>query len=79
VESTVNELAHGHGMRRCRHRGQRKAHLQHVLTAIAVNIERLSGSSPADEARSSRPPTAFQGFLDQRGIPRTKSWRTATS
>ncbi|MEV0403079.1 transposase [Actinoallomurus sp. NPDC050550] len=79
VESTVNELAHGHGMRRCRYRGQPKAHLQHVLTAIAANIERLSGSSPADEAHSSRPPTAFQDFLDQRGIPRPKSWRTATS
>ncbi|MES4886213.1 transposase [Streptomyces sp. NPDC000349] len=43
VEGTVNEFAHGHGMRRCRYRGQRKAHIQHVLTAIAVNIERLSG------------------------------------
>ncbi|WP_435215423.1 transposase [Streptomyces sp. bgisy034] len=43
VEGTVNEFAHGHGMRRCRYRGQGKAHVQHVLTAIAVNIERLSG------------------------------------
>jgi hypothetical protein len=37
VESTINELVHGHGMRRCRYRGQPKAHLQHVFTAIAVN------------------------------------------
>ncbi|MGW6739047.1 hypothetical protein [Streptomyces sp. NPDC055013] len=29
-------------MRRCRYRGQRKAHIWPVLTAIAVNIERLS-------------------------------------
>ncbi|MCA2229004.1 transposase [Nonomuraea aurantiaca] len=43
VEGAINEFAHGHGMRRCRYRGQPKAHLQHVLTAIAVNIERLSG------------------------------------
>ncbi|WUH95626.1 transposase [Streptomyces sp. NBC_00433] len=43
VEGTVNEFAHGHGMRHCRHRGQPKAHPHHVLTAIAVNIERLSG------------------------------------
>ena len=42
VEGTVCELARGHGMRHCRYRGQPKAHLQHVLTAIAVNIERLS-------------------------------------
>ncbi|MDF2260273.1 transposase [Streptantibioticus ferralitis] len=31
VEGTVNEFAHGHGMRRCRYRGQPKAHLQHVF------------------------------------------------
>ncbi|MFF1699993.1 transposase [Streptomyces sp. NPDC058257] len=43
MEGTVNEFTHGHGMRRCRYRGQGKARLQHVLTAIAVNIERLSG------------------------------------
>ncbi|TKA02121.1 transposase [Actinacidiphila oryziradicis] len=53
VEGTVNEFAHGHGMRRCRYRGQDKAHVQHVLTAIAVNIERLSGLPPTREA----PPT----------------------
>jgi hypothetical protein len=40
-----NEFAHGHGMRRCRQRGPRKAHIQHVLTAIAVNIERLSAQT----------------------------------
>ena len=49
VEGTVNEFAHGHGMRRCRYRGQPKAHLQHVLTAIAVNIERLSELPPAEK------------------------------
>ena len=42
IEGTICESAHGHGMRHCRYRGQPKAHLQHVLTAIAVNIERLS-------------------------------------
>jgi hypothetical protein len=42
VEGTVNKFAHGHGMCHCRYRGQPKAHLQHILTAIAVNIERLS-------------------------------------
>ncbi|MFE7358981.1 transposase [Streptomyces sp. NPDC057543] len=77
VEGTVNEFAHGHGMRRCRYRGQGKAHIQHVLTAIAVNIERLSGLPP-DEAPPRRP-TAFQDYLDQREIPRLKSWRTLGS
>ncbi|MER6076049.1 transposase [Streptomyces sp. NPDC001817] len=79
VEGTINEFAHGHGMRRCRYRGQPKAHLQHVLTAIAVNIERLSGLAPAEEPPSPRPPTAFQAFLDQHEIPRSKSWRTLGS
>ncbi|MER6573688.1 transposase [Streptomyces sp. NPDC001093] len=79
AEGTINEFAHGHGMRHCRYRGQPKAHLQHVLTAIAVNIERLS-SQPATEGPSSpRPPTAFKTFLDQHGIPRSKSWRTLGS
>ncbi|WP_432198379.1 transposase [Streptomyces sp. bgisy027] len=79
VEGTVNEFAHGHGMRRCRYRGQGKAHVQHVLTAIAVNIERLSGLPPAVEASTPRQPTAFQNYLDQREIPRLKSWRTLSS
>lgn len=76
VESTINGFAHGYGMRHCRYRGQPKAHLQHVLTAIAVNIERLSGHSETGETSSSRPPTAFHAFLDQNEIPRSKSWRT---
>jgi transposase len=76
VEGTMNELAHGHAMRRCRYRGQPKAHLQHVLTAIAVNIERLSRWSATEDAPPGRPPTAFQTFLDQQGTPRPKSWRT---
>ncbi|MGW0822065.1 transposase [Streptomyces sp. NPDC002845] len=60
VEGTINEFAHGHGMRRCRYRGRPKAHLQHVLTAIAVNIERLSGRPVTEENSSPRPPTAFR-------------------
>nr|WP_286160420.1 transposase [Streptomyces yunnanensis] len=72
----MNEFAHGYGMRRCRCRGQPKTHLQHVLTAIAVNIKHLSGRSLTEEASSPRPSTAFQTFLDQNDIPRLKSWRT---
>ncbi|MFJ8002539.1 transposase [Streptomyces sp. NPDC096310] len=63
VESTVNEFAHGHGMRRCRYRGQGKALIQHVLTAIAVNIERLSGL----------PPTEAPPSPDDRPLSRTTS------
>lgn len=78
VEGTVNDFAHGHGMRHCRYRGQSKAHLQHILTAIALNIERLSALTATSKAPPPRPPTAFQDFLDQHGIPRRKSWRTAS-
>ena len=74
IEGTVCEFAHGHGMRHCRYRGQPKAHLQHVLTAIAVNIERLS-QQPAGESTTPRPPTAFQNYLDQHDIQRLRSWR----
>jgi transposase len=77
IEGTVNEFAHGHGMRHCRYRGQPKTHLQHVLTAIAVNIERLS-QLPPDEAPARRPPTAFQDYLDQHGIQRLRSWRAVS-
>ncbi len=77
VEGTVCELARGHGMRHCRYRGQPKAHPQHVLTAIAVNIERLS-QLPPGESTSPRPPTAFQDYLDQHGIKRLRSWRAVS-
>ncbi|WVU05540.1 transposase [Streptomyces prasinus] len=68
--------AYANGLRRCRYLGQAKAHLQHVLTAIDVNIERLSSQPAAEEASSPRPPTAFMTFLDHNGLPRPKSWRT---
>ncbi|MGQ4436036.1 MULTISPECIES: transposase [unclassified Streptomyces] len=79
VESTVNEFAHGHGMRHCRYRGQGKVHIQHVLTAIVVNIERLSGLSPTEDPPTPRRPTAFQDYLDQLELPPLKSWRTMGS
>ena len=77
IEGTVCEFAHGHGMRHCRYRGQPKACLQHVLTAIAVNIERLS-QLPPGESTSPRPPTAFQDYLDQHDIQRLRSWRAVS-
>ncbi len=74
IDGTINEFAHGHGMRHCRYRGQPKAHLQHVLTAIAVNIDRLS-RLPLAGNPAPRPPTAFQDYLDQHDIKRLRSWR----
>ena len=77
IEGTVCEFARGHGMRHCRYRGQPKAHLQHVLTAIAVNIERLS-QLPPGENLAPRPPTAFQDYLDQHDIKRLRPWRAVS-
>jgi hypothetical protein len=77
IEGAVCEFANGHGMRHCRYRGQAKAHLQHVLTAAAVNIERLS-QLPPGESTASRPPTAFQDYLDQHDIKRLRSWQAVS-
>ena len=77
VEGTVCELANGHGMRHCRYRGQPKAHLQHVLTAIAASIERLS-QPPPGQSTATRPPAAFQDYLDQHHIKRLRSWRAVS-
>ena len=77
IEGTVGEFAHGHGMRHCRYRGQPKARLQHVRTAIADGTERLS-KLPPDEAPARRPPAAFQQYLDQHDIQQLRSWRAVS-
>ncbi|MBS2537249.1 IS1182 family transposase [Catenulispora sp. NF23] len=79
IEGTICEFANGHGMRHCRYRGRGKAHVQHILTAIAVNIERLSQQTTPHEPRRPRPPTAFQSFLDRQNIPRLHSWRAVSN
>lgn len=71
VEGTVDECVNSHRLRRCRYHGMAKTHLQHVLTAIAINIERLSAREPAVSAHRPRPPTAFQQYLDTRNLPPT--------
>jgi hypothetical protein len=71
----MNELVNGHQMRRCRYHNVAKAHLQHVLTSIAVNIERLSTREPEDSTYRPRSPTAFQQYLDDNELPRPRWWR----
>ncbi|GAA1708344.1 IS1182 family transposase [Streptomyces yatensis] len=78
IESTISEFVNGHGMRQCRYRSEEKAHVQHVLTAIAVNLERIAVHLLPTSARQPRNPTALQGFLDWQHIPRPRSWRVAT-
>ena len=57
VEGTINECVNGHRMRRCRYHGLGKAHVQHVLTAIAINIERLAGQESGNSTYRPRRPT----------------------
>jgi transposase len=40
VEGTVSQAASALDMRRSRYRGHSKTHLQHVVTAVAINIKR---------------------------------------
>jgi transposase len=75
AEGTIEEFANGHHGRRCRYRGLAKTHVQHVLTALAINVERLSDQEPTDSSYRPRPPTAFQQYLDARELPRPLWWR----
>jgi transposase len=41
IEATVSQGVRAFGLRRARYRGQAKTHLQHILTATAINLVRL--------------------------------------
>ncbi|MEU3220296.1 transposase [Streptomyces sp. NPDC006971] len=78
IENTISEFVNGHGMCQCRYRSEDKAHVQHVLTTIAVNLEHISTYLPPSPEQQPRPPTALQGFLNWQHIPRPRSLRVAT-
>lgn len=42
IEGTLSEMIRKHGFRRARYRGKAKVRLQHLFTAAAVNLKRLS-------------------------------------
>ncbi|MEU5282639.1 transposase [Streptomyces sp. NPDC020755] len=71
VEGTICEFINGYQARRSRYHGHRKTHVQHVLTGIAINIERLA----ARTTRRPRRPTTFQQYLDARGLTWECWWR----
>ena len=54
VESTISEFVNGHGMRQTRYHSENKAHVQHVLTAIAINVERISTGETSLPERAAR-------------------------
>ncbi|MEL6225268.1 MAG: IS1182 family transposase [Cyanobacteria bacterium J06627_8] len=42
IEGAISEAANAHGMRRNRYRGLSKTHLQHIFTAMAINLKRAT-------------------------------------
>jgi transposase len=57
IEGTHEQAVRRCGLRRCRYVGQSKAHLQHVLTAAALNVIRLDdwwAGAPVSRTRCSR-------------------------
>ena len=41
IEGTLSQAVRGKGLRRARYDGLPKVHLQHILTAVAINLERI--------------------------------------
>lgn len=57
VEGTVSQGTRGFGLRRSRYKGLPKTHLQHVFTAVAMNLVRLAdwfAETPRAQTRCSR-------------------------
>jgi transposase len=42
IEGAISEAANAHGMRLSRYRGLSKTHLQHIFTAMAINLKRAT-------------------------------------
>jgi transposase len=57
IEGTLSQGVRRFGVRRCRYLGQAKTHLQHVFTAVAMNLDRLDAwlqGRPRAQTRRSR-------------------------
>ena len=57
IEGTISQGIRGFGLRRCRYTGLAKARLQHVATAAAINVYRISdwpGGVPRAATRTSQ-------------------------
>jgi transposase len=55
IEGTLSQGTRAFGMRRCRYRGAPKAHLQHVVTACAINVVRITAWVQGNFPIASRP------------------------
>jgi transposase len=63
IEGTLSEGIRAHGLRRARYIGEAKTHLQHVLTAAAINFVRIGNwlmGKPLAKTRTS----AFQKLIE---------------
>jgi hypothetical protein len=57
IEGTHEQAIRRCGLRQCRYIGEAKAHIQHLLTAAAINVVRLSewwAGTPLSRTRCSR-------------------------
>jgi hypothetical protein len=57
IEGTISQGVRSLGLRRARYPGEAKTHLQHVATAAAMNISRISDwleGKPPEQTRTSR-------------------------
>ena len=57
IESTLSQGVRAFGLRRARYRGLAKTHLQTVITAVALNLDRLAAwldGRPLAPTRKSR-------------------------
>ena len=57
VEGTISQAAFALDMRRTRYRGLKKTHLMHVVTAVAINLQRSVSwllDTPRSQTRISR-------------------------
>ncbi len=56
IEGTLSQAVRGMGIRRARYDGLHKTHVQHVLTAVAINVVRIDGmltQTPRGKTRQS--------------------------
>lgn len=54
VEGTISQAVQSMDMRRSRYRGQHKTHLQHIMSAIAINLQRLASWLSGDKRSKTR-------------------------
>lgn len=57
IEGTLSQAVRAFGLRRTRYRGLAKTSLQHVATAVAMNVERVTAwltGQPREKTRTSR-------------------------